>query len=717
MESSPPELSLKIMRGLFTRGDKDKALAELRVALSLLQLSGLEDLEYRFLATEAFLKPWAVFRDAILMLKPEGIADATTVAFDEDMYRHDPWARDDRYCIYIDKKGWGVEEYEKHLFAWLLQTFKVGKSRNPWGFDYFELRNICTAWQAVFVPIVNAVRASYGFRGRRYYGRLALFVEERCPSGLAFPTGHISPSHNNFSTSPHRALFPLRFSNGAGVLTRKHYDETEKELRTVYPQYGGLVERPKFKHRMDEWLEEQRARANLRKAAERAREAKASLSEVVTGDANQTPTSSTRSVKDPKGQEKDGSISPIRRVSNSIRRSISRRLSKLTPSEQPKSPLHGVTRQLYIPDDLPSPGSQDARNTSTMPRHMRSTSAGSSDTTIITPWPRPSTERKSPEQSVYSERPLTKNNQLRNFELTDTPSASRDVPQIYPECISTPFDVCNEAQILQEHVDRNESFSPRKGTSSGIPRLARRDIRQDQQGAPVAPISDQKSCAERRNPSYEGSGWGKDISMMDSGTIKADAGRVFEPKRPTKSTTRLPAPIKPTPYYGQLRAATENSRDASSVSFGSLETARPKPVAWPGTSPEDKSVLAAVNDQDDFLPPIPARNPERRSEMRCQASISHPQQRERSASNRSAARIVSKENIRAALGGHSRDSSVEDVPLVQCIETDQDQCSYAPSGGLKLQTYNTHMFPRGDRRKGTPVGGWVGAPGGRNTTG
>jgi hypothetical protein len=389
MSFSSPDRGMKVMRDLFTRGDKGKVPAELKEALLLLRLSDLEGLEERFLATEAFLKPWAVFRDSIFLLKPDAVSGATAITtsdgdrgisrtdilwfytqFDEDTYRHDPSTNTNGISSAIIKRGWHVEEYEKHLFAWLLQTFKVGKTHNPWGFDFFQLRNICTAWQAVFVPVVNAVRASYSVKGRRHYGRFALFVEERCPSGLAFPKENVNTPQGNLisSTLYHTLLIP-KDTKETGVLTRKHYDETEKELRTVYPQYGGLVERPRFKQKMEEWLEEQRARANLKKAAERTREAKACHLEVVKRDGSRTPVQKILSGKHNKDQEKDASASPIKRYSDSIRRSLSRTMSKRVPKEELKSPLHGVTRQLHIPDDPPSPHLPDERSISTTGKH------------------------------------------------------------------------------------------------------------------------------------------------------------------------------------------------------------------------------------------------------------------------------------------------------------------------------------------------------------
>jgi hypothetical protein len=62
-------------------------------------------------------------------------------------------------------------------------------------------------------------------------------------------------------------------------------------------------------------------------------------------------------------------------------------------------------------------------------------------------------------------------------------------------------------------------------------------------------------------------------------------------------------------------------------------------------------------------------------------------------------RIVSKENIRAALGNTSPDASTEDL-----------NAGTVPPVPLRtksppvLQAYNTHMFPRKDQSHGMPRG-------------
>lgn len=183
-------------------------------------------------------------------------------------------------------RHWGQAEYEKLLYAWLLQEFRVGKSRNPWGFRYFELQNVCTAWENVFLPIVTAVRDSYDVRGRRHYGRLAAFIEERAPSRLAFPQAPgggilgartvslpmrmLSFSKQGQRLSSHGSA-PLKLSvettpvRQGSAITPNDMDELDAELRYVSAKYGGVIERPKYKKNVKDWISAQKERANQRK--------------------------------------------------------------------------------------------------------------------------------------------------------------------------------------------------------------------------------------------------------------------------------------------------------------------------------------------------------------------------------------------------------------------------------------------------------------------
>lgn len=353
--SHAPSIETTNLRDMF-RPSTNKIPPDLRRALILLNLTSMADLEEHLLATTAFLAPWTAYRDACLLVNSLHCDEPTTITrmdilwfytqFDQDIMRHDPRAERSGASFEIDKSKWGAVEYEKHLYVWLLQTFCVGKAHSSFGFRYFELRNVCTAWDEVFVPIVTAVRASYSVKGRRHYGRLALFIEERSPSRLAFPEGNISmPNGVISSPTPFRMVSKTTQLRGASqtLLTKRNYDDTERELRDVYPQYGGLIERPRFKQKMDEWLEVQRMRAAYRKRVTKP--------EVVEyGTRQYVPKYQPQIVQQVEGKGNESllttstpakrSPSPLKRYSDSIRRSLSMNVgSSLFGKSEPQSPL------------------------------------------------------------------------------------------------------------------------------------------------------------------------------------------------------------------------------------------------------------------------------------------------------------------------------------------------------------------------------------------
>ncbi|KAF2174933.1 hypothetical protein K469DRAFT_769212 [Zopfia rhizophila CBS 207.26] len=255
------------------------AMTPFQRALVLLGLQDLSDLENKFLAKDAFLTPWSDFRDSFLLLQPAGMPTTSLPGrltrqgilwwynqYDEGQYRYDPDSDTDYESVYsdaidrsgmVDKQTWEVHEYECHLYVYLLQTFKVGEAKNPYRFEYFESRNVCTAWEDVFLPIVDAVREQYDIRGRRHYGQLAAFIENLRPSGLAFPektAGAGKPAKKTVKKDPGNRL---RSGN-------KEWDDHEKQLRREFPQTGPATERPTLD--LACWLRQMKVRAERRKA-------------------------------------------------------------------------------------------------------------------------------------------------------------------------------------------------------------------------------------------------------------------------------------------------------------------------------------------------------------------------------------------------------------------------------------------------------------------
>jgi hypothetical protein len=202
------------------------------------------------------------------------------------------------------------------------------------------------------------------------------------------------------------------------------------------------------------------------------------------------------------------------------------------------------------------------------------------------------------------------------------------------------------------------------------------------------------SYSEVRQPSYEGNGYHEEISLtnLHSKKVCAVAGSGSSDKAPSKPRSRLPAPIKtPPPYVGQLCIASNDTYPNDALELKESvpwpDEPPPRPVAWPGFETSPPRPSKAVSD---FAPPIPVKSPERWTSKRGQQSeqplrdetVSHEMMR-----------IVSKENIRAALGNLTPESSIEDL-RAQAAHAKKAPTRVASPP--RLETYNNHMFPRKD---------------------
>jgi hypothetical protein len=718
---SPSKNNMSNILELFAR---DRVPPDLKQALSLLHLDGYQEFEERFLSTDAFLKPWSVFRDSIFLKAPDAMPHPTKVIpigtessdgvsrldilwfytqFDEGTLRYD--SRADRFSVdyttdtsvygVIDKSKWRLEEYEKHLYAWLLQEFKVGKSYSPWRFEFFELKNVCKVWEEVLVPIVNAVRASYNPLGRRHYGRLALFIEARRPSQLAFPGSNVNvPEGGLLSPTPYRVVsVPRKMANeeeAYGTLSRRHYDAAEKELRDVYPQYGGLVERPKFRHKMEEWLDEQRVRAARRKGHEQRAQIQSfqpltAQTGGIQASLMQTPRGSLR-------RQEPGSTSPIKKCADNIKRSLSKKLSSLRLKEEHKSPLHGITRPLHFPERASSPSSDHERDSMVgiTPLPCPHPKYRLSDTNTFTSirhfnpfdFDLPDRARADTADSVFS--PMGQLSAIpRPLQEEDKTTAISSSSFVSNEDSVDTFKLLNEELSSDEPNPLHDLVSSHEGHLASGKMKAKHDV---------------------RAPSYEGTEYQKEISLTDLHTQRLQSAR-SPPVRTRTPATRLPAPIIPVPYSGPRVASADTpgkSPSKPSVVSSKPVAAPPKPIAWPGSLPKATAWPGFdSDDSDDSLPspPIPAKSPERQ--------VRNPRSRQPvrgDAEDSEVYRIVSRENIRAALGGVSRESSIEDLVPQKPFADPMRTMSPVKQ---PLDTYNTHLFPR----KGTPVGGWVNAKG------
>jgi hypothetical protein len=252
----------------------------------------------------------------------------------------------------------------------------------------------------------------------------------------------------------------------------------------------------------------------------------------------------------------------------------------------------------------------------------------------------------------------------------------------------------------------NDSLFSPMGAPSAIPRaLFNEKIRADEP-LPREPKPNVKARADeplprelkpnknplagRRPPSYEGTGYRNEISVADLHFRSTDNAKIPNVDQITKvkanAPSRIPTPtrIQPIPYSGQLKATAVSTRD---------EDIMPRPTAapWPGQEELPRTIPWPGADDP---PAIPAKNPNR---YRARGHVTANQLMKEE--HASVMRIVSKENIRAALGNTSPDASTEDL-----------NAGTVPPVPLRtrsppvLQAYNTHMFPRRDQSHGMPRG-------------
>ena len=595
---------------------KEKVSPDLKRALQHLNLRGLDALENVVLRQDAFLRPWADFRDGFLLIQPDGMPRAALqgqidgpailnfyTLYDEGTLRYEPLA-DETSSVYtadtskhghINKSNWTVVEYEKLLHAYLLQTFKVGKTKNPFGIQYFVLKNVCTAWREVFIPIVNAVRDSYDIKGRRHYGRLAKFIEDICPSRLAFPENNVGAQAGPTSPTPFRLVSMPKKRDGAaesGGITAsknrdgaKEYEEEEKELRHAYPQYGHLVERPRFIAPIRDWISEQKSRKEHAKALK------------------ELEGSPSRSVSMSQHRRSFSRVSNLLSRSSSV--SVANRTYNMDSSEPQRSPLHGKTRIVETPPKKeprdPVGYGYDRRFE---PRVISNASMESSETA----WPTMGHTKNDPD-GVYhwirSSNPFT----------DDT-----------PKVLSTPPDRKRTGTTTLNESDRTANFQFR-----AIPK----------------PL----------------------FSECDD----SQGGRSKQSPRAGKApATRIPSPVYP--YEGHHRPTpNESTRPGNAPS-----TRKYYPIEDP------RSMTYPTNEPP---PPIPPKHPARINSIRGHVQGTRSAQLVTETSQQNVGpRIISKENIRAALGGLSRETSEESL---QEVEHRTRRLGDEP-----LNTFNTHMFPR-----------------------
>lgn len=719
--------SIQQLRDILAPGKekKDRISPALKEALQLLQFRGLEGLENHFLATEAFLKPWSQFRDTFFLLQPNDRPRASLPGqikgmdilwfytnFLEGELRYDARC-DDTTSLYtadetkygtFDKSHWGVQDHEKMMYAWLLQEFCVGKGRNPFGIQYFQFRNVCLAWEEVFVPVVDAVRESYDVRGRRYYGRLATFIEERCPSRLAFPEGNVPEP---MSATPFRWITRLRErETGEDAelerpITKNEYNEVEKELRNVYPKYGQVVERPRFKTRMEDWLAAQKTRALHKRHLKDVHGRKSPSFGRRKG--RESPMFGCKGI-----DSSSGSVGARRSVSMASLSSAGRTPTSAVPPLTPTSQKSKTKKEARVPYGMfgyvPRPKKPDASSSPSEPRSPLQT------------------------MSLQKELPKTPDDPDGSQSLDDLSMNDADCiddDELYAQPIKTVllkpsfqrqgsdgvYTSIRNSNPFTDHIpivlgsvhDRNhrkfeDEVSPMVPPSA-IPKPLFTTTERQFSGT----VADKSSPtwpgieSDIRQPSYEGTGYERDITptfiarKMHT-TLEHDASQ------------QTSQGIHPSEFPGTIHPAHRDQHAFSQTRAHDI----PRSVPWPGQIDTPgllaQQVKRAPWPNNELPPPIPSRNPARINSMR--NLHSHNSGREPLQPPPKlptlGPRIISKENIRAHLSV-SREGSEEDLRKVD----DDDVHSIASTSASRpLKTFNSHMFPRQDR-KGTPVGAWL----------
>ncbi|KAF2645299.1 hypothetical protein P280DRAFT_531349 [Massarina eburnea CBS 473.64] len=747
--------------------------SNLRNALHLLHLRDLEALENHFLSLEAFTKPWCHFRDTYSltrggeqarssqpgMITKRNILTFYTYFMNGEL-RYDPRADDTsseftndetKYGTY-DNSHWTVADHEKLMYAWMLQEFKVGKRRNPWGIRYFELCNPCRAWEEIFVPIVTAVQESYDVRGRRYYGRLALFIERHNPSRLAFPEGNVM--NRELTTAPSFRLVNFtkegQHNTGSPVveimprtkqLTAKEMKQVDIELRNVEDKYGGAVERPKFKNRMEDWLGVQKERAKEKRAFKETEVVKRSAPARPGRD---SPIFGCKGVNDDSMEATITSIDLRRSSGSSFRSPVSSTFrvpffrvspspdsgSSTTSSKEkkkkeamipygmyglqpkpPKTPTTPTTPKTPMSDahspNIPSSGAYPKVGLAQTPRSVKS--AKNIEVSNVQTKLANIEEDKTWSKLIALS---TKKSETQLQSSEDVYTAIRD-SNPFCENDTTKLDAIFKKDTPQGDRESGEYSvgslrSIGDGPPSAIPEPLFNKKRNDSirknaifsQTTGAAPGTE----TDTRLPSYQGSGYNREITP---GFVahKLQSTLEYDPD----GEDNLYA--EPARHPTQRRRGSQH-RHAQRRLYDSPEAPRfqregpPERIPWPGQSSAEGSpniALEAYHSSDDEEsspppPPVPAKNPRRANSLN---SVTSKVSGATESASLLGARIISKENIRAHLD-LSRESSWESLERINEEQGEQVQSREVP----QLNAFNKHMFPKPNRR-GTPMGGWM----------
>lgn len=512
-------------------------------------------------------------------------------------------------------------------------------------------------------------------------------------------------------------------------MTKKNKVFLEQELRDIYPKYGQVVEKPKAN--LSEFLANQKARIR-RKNRDIQDSTGALFGRSRSG--RESPMFGCKGIDDPKA------IDPIvdakrRSLSVSGRLSLEVSPSQKSPTKRnqkskgvvpvgmygfipsptkDKSPLHGVTRQVELPDEEPEAEAEtEGETTQDILSYLETKGRvrRESDHPYGQPQPayaRPDPERK-PSDGVYSS--------IRNSNpfMEDTPRFEKTPVQ--------------KVSI--------EVLSPMSGHPSAIPKplfniSKRQDARaqEDHDLIPKSPcpVTASHTSKPSRMPSYAGTGYDREIkppfiaNKLHS-TLEHNAydSSSRETSFALSGISEMVHPLEREDRFAgarnlQYSTLSENPETIRLLEGRYSDAVRqdswpgvtpgivPAPVPWPGQTPTVTSPAltewphASHFEDPDSPPPVPPKHPGRSTSVRSSVGSDLPPP---SFPRLLGPRIVSKENIRGHLSNISRD--VPDETLRQVKQRD-----VTPQGAPRLKPFNKNMFPR-PNRNGTPVGTWIGS--------
>ena len=234
-----------------------------------------------------------------------------------------------------------------------------------------------------------------------------------------------------------------------------------------------------------------------------------------------------------------------------------------------------------------------------------------------------------------------------------------------------------------DEIDANHLVWSPMGAPSAIPKPLRKSIDRSNETEPQLRRATDPSHTAMPRPSCEDTGYEGTLHprTVSIGGVSTNNNVVAH-----KPRNRLPAPIKVPPYEGQSRIAPNASYRKESVSKPATNV--PKSVPWPGS---EDSEPPFSDGEDVCAPPIPAKSAARRASQkgRNSSQMLRQQQIQEAAESNEMPRIVSMGNIRAALSNLTPQGSIEDLKAQASDETPLRVASPP-----RLETYNTHMFPR-----------------------